>query len=75
MLQEYSEALNLYLRWDQVDLRLHDPATRRHIATFEDERARADRAEARAEAEYEAKLRAEARIRELEEENQRLRGG
>ena len=102
VLQGYSEALNLYLRWEQGEFRLHDPATGRHIATFESERARADRerearieemearaaaeaernaereartqAEARANVVYEAKPRAEARIRELEEENQRLRG-
>ena len=114
VLQGYSEALNIYLRWEQGDLRLHDPSTGRHIATFESERARADaernradaeresrieerearataeaernaerearlRAEERVENEREARMteqrRAEARIRELEEENQRLRGG
>ena len=116
VLQGYSEALNLYLRWEQGQLRLHDPATGRHIARFEDERARADMeqeariaerearieetearaaaeaernaerearaqerearsiAEAERNAEREARLSAEARIRELEEENQRLRG-
>ena len=61
----------------------------RCITTFEDERARAGRErEARIEerearaasevehsAERETKLWAEARIRELEEENRRLRGG
>ena len=61
VLQGYSAMLNLYLRWEQGQLRLHDPATGQHIATFESERARADSAE--------------ARIRELEAENQRLRGG
>ena len=107
VLQGYSEALNLNWRWEQGELRLHDPATGRHIATFEDERDRADaerearieemearaiaeaernaerearrRAEERAENEREARMteqrRAEARIQELEEENQRLRGG
>ena len=114
VLQGYSEALNIYLRWERGDLRLHDPATGRHIATFESEReradterearieemearasaeaernaerearsraeSRADSAEARADAEREARMteqrRAEARIQELEEENQRLRGG
>ena len=109
-LQGYSEELNIYLRWEQGQLRLHDPATGRHIARFEDERARADaerearieerearataeaernaerearaQAEARADAEREARtqerdarLDAEARVRELEAENQRLRGG
>ena len=93
VLQGYSEELNLYLRWERGQLRLHDPATGRHIATFDSERARADSerdradsernradsAEARArregEARVQAEARAEARIRELEAENQRLRGG
>ena len=103
VLQGYSEALNIYLRWEQGQLRLHDPATGRHIARFEDERARADRerearieqmearataeaernaerearaaAEVERNAEHQGRLDAEARIRELEEENQRLRGG
>ena len=60
VLQGYSEVLNLYLRWEEGQLRWHDPATGRHIATFDDERARADNAE--------------ARVRELEEELKRLRG-
>ena len=59
-LQGYSAALNLHLRWEAGQLRWHDPATGRHIVTLEDERARADRAEARA--------------RELEAELRRLRG-
>lgn len=52
-LRGYSAALNLHLRWERGQLGWHDPATGRHIATFEDERARADAAE--------------ARVRELEE--------
>ncbi|MDE2788269.1 MAG: Uma2 family endonuclease [Chloroflexota bacterium] len=59
VLQGYSEALGLYLRWERGELGWYDPATGQHIATFDTERARADRAEARAD-------RAEARIRELE---------
>ena len=51
MLQGYSTELNLYLRWEQGQLRLHDPATGLHIATFESERARADSAETRADSE------------------------
>ena len=85
-LQGYSAALNIHLRWEKGRLAWHDPATGRHIATFEGERARADaerearlRAEERVENEREARMaeqrRAEARIRELEEENKRLRGG
>ena len=52
ILQGYSRVLNLLLRWENGQLRWHDPATGRHIATFEDER--------------EARLLAEARVRELE---------
>ena len=61
VLQGYSQVLNLHLRWENGLLAWHDPATGRHIATFESERARADAAEAYA--------------RELEEELRRLRGG
>ena len=82
VLQGYSTELNLYLRWEQGQLRLHDPATGQHIATFESERARADSERAQAESERaradsaEARAEnAEARIHELEAENRRLRGG
>ena len=88
-LQGYSPVLDLYLRWEQGELAWIDPATGRRIATFEDERARADRerearieemearaaAEAERNAERQARAAAEARIRELEAENRRLRGG
>ena len=67
-LQGYSPVLDLYLRWEQGELVWIDPATGQPIATLEDERARADR-------EREARLAAEVRIRELEAENRRLRGG
>ena len=80
VLQGYSAALNLILRWEQGTLAWHDPDTGEHIPTFESERARADQARAArlaAEAEFHAirKARlaaeerataAEARIRELE---------
>ena len=68
VLQGYSPALNLNLRWEEGRLAWHDPATGRPITTLEDERSRADTAEARADA-------AEARNRELEKELRRLRGG
>lgn len=61
VLQGYSAVLNLHLRWNRGQLEWHDPATGRHIATFEDERA--------------ARLQAEARARELEAELRRLRDG
>ena len=60
VLQGYSAALNLFIRWEHGRLAWHDPATGQHIATFESERARA-------ESEREARLAAEARVRELEE--------
>ena len=39
VLQGYSPALNLHLRWEAGEFALHDPATGRRIATLEDERA------------------------------------
>ena len=66
VLEGYSEVLNLHLRWENGDLRWHDPATGQHIATFDGERARAARESVRAD-------RAEARVRELEAELRRLR--
>ena len=59
VLQGYSEALGLYLRWERGELGWYDPATGQHIATFDTERARADNERA-------ARLRAEERIRQLE---------
>ncbi len=67
VLQGHSEILNVGWRWEDGRLGCHDPATGRHIATFETERARADSAEA-------ARTAAEARIRVLEAELHRLRG-
>ncbi len=75
VLQGYSAALDLHLRWERGQLRWHDPATGRHIATLDSEReARAAEREARIR-EREARLAAEARARELAAELQRLRGG
>ena len=66
-LQGYSSVLELYLRWEQGELVFYDPSTGRPIATLEDERARADTAEAERNAEREARAAAEARVCELEE--------
>ena len=81
-LQGYSPVLDLYLRWERGELVWIDPATGQPIATLEDERARVEGAETRARQEEEARVQAEtradsaeARVRELEEENRRLRGG
>lgn len=74
VLQGYSRILNLTLRWENGQLRWHDPETGRHIANFEDEREARIQAEAHAREqgealarEREARLLAEARARELEE--------
>ena len=79
VLQGYSPMLDLYLRWEEGELVLRDPATGHPIATMEQERARADNEQLRADSERHARMeeraRAEARIRELEAENRRLRGG
>ena len=63
-LRGHSEVLNVDWRWEDGRLGCHDPATGRHIATFETERARADAAEAALAAER-------ARVRELEEQLRR----
>ena len=73
-LEGYSEALDLHLRWQAGQLGWHDPISGRHIATFEDERTRADTAAAQVEAERRARAVAEVRVRELEAELRQLRG-
>ena len=47
-LQGHSQVLNLNLRWERGQLGWYDPATGRHILTYDDQRARADIAEDRA---------------------------
>ena len=71
--QGHSAALGVSLRWERGQLAFCDPATDQPIATLEDERARADVAEAQRSAERAradvAESRAdaaEARVRELE---------
>ena len=68
VLQGYSAALNLNLRWDNGQLVWRDPTTGRRIVTLEDALVRADTAETRAD-------QAEARIQQLEAELDRLRNG
>ena len=58
--QGYSEVLDLNIRWHDGQLEWYNPATGRHIPTFDDERA--------------SRIEAEARVHELEEELRRLRG-
>ena len=75
ILQGYSPALNLFIRWEQGRLTWHDPATGSHILTYDDQRTRAEseraaRMEAAARAEA-----AEARAEAAEAELRRLREG
>ena len=56
ILQGYSETLNLHIRWEAGQLGWYDPATGNHILTYDDQRNRADTAEARVR-ELEAQLR------------------
>ena len=82
ILQGYSAALGLSLRWERGRLGWHDPATGEHIATLESEReARIQEREARIQ-EREARITAEAgreaaeaRVRELEAELRRRDAG
>lgn len=60
ILQGHSTVLNLNPRWDHGRRGWYDPETGRHVPTYEDQRQRADAAEADLPA-------AEARLRELTE--------
>ena len=74
-LQGHSVVLNVDLRWVGGQLHWYDPATGRHIATFDSERARAEAERvSRLQAESRAQQ-AEARAAELEAELRRLRNG
>ena len=74
VLQGYSTVLNLHLRWESGVLGWHDPATGRHILTYDDLRLSSAIAENRASQEQAARIQAEAQVRELEEQLRRLRG-
>ena len=65
VLQGYSAALNLRLRWEDGQLIWHDPATGQRIVTLDDERVRAD-------SEHEARLSEQARADEVEARNREL---
>ena len=66
VLQGYSAVLNLFIRWEQGRLAWHDPATGRHILTYDDQRARAEEATASAESERAARMEAAARAEAAE---------
>ena len=68
VLQGYSAALGLLVRWDHGELRWHDPETRQEIPTFEQEREGRLAEQSARLAEQSARLAAEARVRQLEAE-------
>ena len=73
IVQGYSPALRLIIRWDHGQLVWLDPDREEPILTYEDQRDRARAAEARADTERDARIQSEARVREMEEEVRRMR--
>ena len=73
VVQGRSDLLNLVLRWDNGDLHWIDPATNKHIPTFDAEReGRLAEREGRRAAELRASA-AEAQVRALQDELRRLK--
>ena len=72
VLQGESEALGLWLRWEDGELGWYDPATGEHIPTFDSTQEQLDSTEAQLAAEREARQASETRVRELEAELRRL---
>ncbi len=73
VLQGYSAALNLILRWERGQLGWYDPATGEHIPTFESVRSERIAAEARANQARAARLAAEERADSAEAEFRAIR--
>ena len=81
MLRGYSDALGLYVCWEDGRLRFFDPGTESYLRSHDEERAESMATQARAEEERTGRLAAqsraaaaEARAAELESELRRLRG-
>ena len=80
-LRGHSEALRLYVCWEDGELRFYDPVTESYLRTHaedanraEEERAGRLAAEAHSEEERASRVAAEAHLEELETELRRLRG-
>ena len=73
MLRGYSEALGLYVCWEDGRLRFFDPRTEGYLRSHDEAEARAGTAEARAEEERAGRVAAESRLAEIELELRRLR--
>lgn len=73
LLEGYSQAINLTLRWEDGELLWIDPTTKRPIPGLESERAARIEAEEQVQRAELTARRAEARVEELEAELRRLR--
>ena len=67
-LRGYSEALGLYVCWEDGELRFFDPGTESYLRTHTEDAERADQDRA-------GRMAAQSRVAELEAELRRLRGG
>ena len=63
-LRGYSEALGLYVCWEEGMLRFFDPVTESYLRSHQEDAGRAETAEARTQEEASARSRAEARTQE-----------
>ena len=70
----YSEALGLYVCWEDGMLRFYNPVSQSYLRTHYEEADLANEAAERAAVESKARQTAEARVEELEAELRRLRG-
>ena len=67
VLRGYSEALGLYVCWNEGMLRFYDAESQNYLLTHEEEVERAAEAHARADEEAAARMQAEAEVRRLRE--------
>ena len=73
-LRGYSEALGLYVCWEDGELRFFDPVAESYLRTHTEDAERAETAEARVESAETRAETSESRVAELEAELRRLRG-
>ena len=73
-LRGFSEALGLYVCWEDGELRFYDPVAEDYLPGHQEERASRQEAELRAVRERAGRQEAESRVAELEVELRRLRG-
>ncbi len=72
-LRGYSEALGLYVCWEESMLRFFDPVAENYLRSHDEDAGRARMAQAQASEERAGRVAAESRVAELEAELRRLR--